>query len=459
VPFRWKLTAALLVTAVLAVGATYWLTTSGVTERFDSFRVEQRSAEVESLVPFFVGYWKDKGSWEGLDLYFRLVTYVRRGPDVFQRPVLDRIMVIDSDFQVVGCSQLDLLGQCMKDSAEIRGLMNEYGVPVVVNGNKVATVIPLKLAYLTPLEANFLDSVRGAAFVAGAVALLAASVLAVVLVAQLSRPLRRLIVATSRIAEGDLAYRVPVRTGDEIGRLGRALNDMAATLEGSEKARQNLLTDVAHELRTPLAVVRGNLEGMLDGAFPLTAEGLAPVYDETLHLAKLVEDLRTLTLAEAGRLQLVREPTDLGELARVAAEAVRPTAVEDGVEIVVTASPDLRANVDPRRIRQVLGNLLSNALRYSPPGGTVAVTVARREREVVVAVQDQGPGISPQDHPRLFERFYRGDMSRTGDGTGLGLAIAREVVQAHGGRIWAENRNGAVFTFTLPALDSASPVA
>jgi len=455
--FRWKLTGSLLVTAFVAVGASYWLTTSGVRERFDAFRLEQRHFEVESLVPFLAGYWRDNGSWAGLHVYFQLVSYVRRGTEVFQRPILDRIMVIDSEYRVVGCSQRENIGRCIADDVEIREIVEQYGVSVVVDGNRVATVIPMGIANLTPLETDFLSSVRWAALGAGALALLAATVLAVILVAQLSRPLRRLILATTRIAEGDLAHRVLVQTRDEVGRLGQAFNNMAATLEGSEKARRNLLADVAHELRTPLSVVRGNLEGMLDGAFPLTPEGLALVYDQTLHLGKLVEDLRTLTLAEAGRLQLVREPTDIGELARTVTEAVRAVATEDGVSIEVNAEPDLMSHVDPRRIRQALSNLLDNALRYSPPGGTITVTVSRADSEIVTSVRDEGPGVSPQDLPHVFERFYQGDKSRTGDGTGLGLAIARELIQAYGGRIWVENDGGAVFTFTLPILEPTPP--
>lgn len=451
--FRWKLSGALLLTALLAVGASYWLTTSGVRARFSSFRLEQRHIEVESLVPFLAGYWRDNGSWAGLDIYFQLVTYVRRGTEVYQRPILDRIMVVDAQYQVVGCAEKAQLGRCMIDDPEIMEIIKYYGIPVVVDGVQVATVVPLDIASLTPLERDFLNSIQRAALVAGAVALLAAAVLALILVAQLSRPLRRLILATARIAEGDLAHRVAIRTRDEIGRLGRAFNEMAAALESSEKARQNLLTDVAHELRTPLAVVRGNLEGMLDGVFPLTPEGLARVYDQTLHLGELVEDLRTLTLAEAGHLQLSREMTDIGELARTVVEALRPTAHEDGVTVEVQAEPGLIAAVDPRRIRQVLGNLLDNALRYSPRGGTVTVAVARAGAEIVTSVRDEGPGVPPEDLPHVFERFYQGDKSRSGEGTGLGLAIARELVHAHGGRIWAENRGGAVFSFALPILE------
>lgn len=455
--FRWKLTGALLLTALLAVGAAYWLTTNGVREGFDSFRLEQRHFEVESLVPFLAGYWRDNESWTGLDLYFQLVSYVRRGAEVFQRPILDRIMVIDTEYRVVGCSEQEQLGVCMATDPQIREIVEHYGVPVIVDGVQVATVIPLDIASLTPLEREFLTSVRRAALIAGGVALSAAALLAILLVVQLSRPLRRFILATARIAEGDLSYRVKVLTRDEIGRLGRAFNEMTAALESSEKARQNLLTDVAHELRTPLSVVRGNLEGMLDGAFPLTPEGLVPVYDQTLQLGELVEDLRTLTLAEAGHLQLVREPTDIGELARTVAEAVRSVASEDGVAIEVDEEPGFVSNVDPRRIRQVLGNLLDNALRYSPPGGTITVTVSRVDSEVVTIVRDQGPGVPPHDLPHVFERFYQGDRSRTGDGTGLGLAIARELVQAYGGRIWAANDGGAVFTFTLPILEPTLP--
>jgi signal transduction histidine kinase len=174
------------------------------------------------------------------------------------------------------------------------------------------------------------------------------------------------------------------------------------------------------------------------------------VYEETLHLGELVEDLRTLTLADTGHLNLEKEELDLGELVAEVVEAVRPVAAEEDVQIKLEREPDLWVSADPRRIRQVLGNLLSNALRFSPPGSTITVSVAKKDSEVWVSVQDQGPGIPEEDLPHIFERFYKVDKSRAEGGTGLGLAIAKEIVQAHGGRIWAENQNGARFTFTLP---------
>ncbi|MBC7093286.1 HAMP domain-containing protein [Candidatus Bipolaricaulota bacterium] len=452
--FRLKLIGALVLTALLAVGGTYLLTTRGVSARFDAFRAQDRQLAAQEFAAALAQIWELKGNWEDVGPIFRTqAVIVRDRKIIYRRSAFGQFMVVDPQYNVVACAQEELLGQCLVEDTELRSLVDRSGIPIVVAGRTVGTVVPLDLADLTPLEQDFLVSVRRAALVGGAVALAVAAVLGGLLAVQLSAPLRRLIHATERIAQGDLAHRVAARTRDEIGRLAHSLNRMAEALERSEKARRNLLADVAHELRTPLTVIRGNLEAMLDGVFPLSPEGVAPVYEETLHLGELVEDLRTLTLAEAGHLPLARVKADLGELVRAAAEAVRPTAAEEGVTIAVEAEPNLYADVDPRRIRQVLGNLLSNALRYSPAGGTITVTAARRGNEAWVSVRDQGPGIPPEDLPHMFERFFKTDKSRAEGGTGLGLAIARELVQAHGGRIWVESPGGAVFTFALPALD------
>lgn len=456
--FRWKLLGAFAITALLAAGGAYFLTTREVSNRFASFREENRQLAAQEFAAALAQIWESTHSWEHLkSLFATTAVIVRDRMVIYQRSAFGQFTVVDPSYTVVGCAMDEMIGECLADDPQFRTIVDRYGIPILSSGARVGTVVPLDIAELTPLEEDFLSSIRQAALIAGGVALFAAALLAIVLVVQLSRPLRRLILATARIAEGDLSHRVHIRTRDEIGRLGRAFNEMTSALESSEKARQNLLTDVAHELRTPLSVVRGNLEGMLDGVFPLTPEGLAPVYDQTLHLGELVEDLRTLTLAEAGRLQLIREPTDIGELARTVIEAVRPVATEDGVSIDVNAEPDLLAHVDPRRIRQVISNLLDNALRYSPSGGAITVEVSRAGSMIVTTVRDQGPGVPQQDVPHVFERFFQGDRSRTGDGTGLGLAIARELIQAYGGRIWVENDSGAVFAFTLPILEPIPP--
>jgi signal transduction histidine kinase len=230
---------------------------------------------------------------------------------------------------------------------------------------------------------------------------------------------------------------------------------MAADLGRAEEARRQQTADIAHELRTPLTVIQGHLEALADGIFPADAEHLDPVLEQTRLLGRLVEDLRTLSLAEAGRLALARVPTDIGGWAEGTVSGFRAVAAERGIALELQISGDLpRVKIDPQRMAQVLGNLLDNALRHTPEGGQVLVQLDPGNGEVLVSVVDTGPGVSPEDIPRLFERFWRGDRSRsrrTG-GSGLGLTIARQIVEAHGGHIWAERsaRGGLRVRFSLP---------
>lgn len=452
--FRWKLIGALAVVAVLAVVGTYFIAAKVLSDRFQAYREQERRIAGQELARLLGQFWEARGSWMGVDQLFRArvdVVLLRQGRVVSVTGLMGRYLLLDREGTVVACGDPSFMGRCASTDADLGEQARRLGIPVLAAGRQVGTLVPIDPAVLTPLEQDFLSSVRRAALAGGAVALALALVLGTFLATELSAPLKRLIHATERIAQGDLSYRVAVRTRDELGRLAQAFNRMAEALQRSESSRRQLLADLAHELRTPLSVIRGNLEALVDGAFPLTPESLAPVYEETLHLGELVEDLRTLTLAETGHFPLSMEPVELGELAEGVVEAVRPVAAEEGVQIAVQREPDLWALGDARRIRQVLGNLLSNAIRYSPPGSTITVTALRQGGEIWVSVQDQGPGIPETDLPHIFERFYKADKSRSEGGTGLGLAIAKEIVQAHGGRIWAENRGGACFTFALPA--------
>jgi len=453
--FRWKLIGALVLTAVCAVIGTYLLTTYSVTSRFDEFRVENLKAAAQDLAGLLGEYWQAQRSWEKVERLFEAQVFVRsQGRVIYQKSLLGQFALLDPELNVVACADEQWLechlGQDLSPLAK-------QGIPIVVEGTQVGILVPLDPADLTPLEEGFLSSVQRAAMVGGIVALAVAALLGSLLAVQLSAPLRKLIRATDRIAHGDLDFRVRVRGRDEIGRLARAFNHMAEELKRSEEARKSLLADIAHELRTPLTVIQGNLEAMLDGVFPLSQESLAPVYEETLHLGALIEDLRVLTLAETGHLPLSKERVELGELVEGACEAIRPAAADEGIEVRVEAESGLTVEADPIRIRQVLGNLLANALRHAPAGTAIRVRARRVGDEAWVEVHDQGPGISPEDMPRIFERFYRGDPARSGEGTGLGLAIARELVRLHGGRIWAENREGATFVFVLPLVAEPSP--
>jgi signal transduction histidine kinase len=282
---------------------------------------------------------------------------------------------------------------------------------------------------------------------AGAVAL----ILGLLLARQLTAPLRALTHAAHGLAQGDL-LQVHVRGEDEIGELGQAFNQMARSLDRQQVLRRNMMADIAHELRTPLSVIRGDLEALLDGLFEPTPETLASLQEETLLLARLVDDLQALAQAEAGQLQLARQSVDLVELLQGVVASFDLQAKSQGQNLSLDPDNDLPpVQADPQRVRQVVANLISNALRHAPDSGRVTVSAARQSDQVEISVVDDGPGIAPEDMDHVFDRFWRGHRSRAGS-TGLGLNIARELVRAHGGRIWAESEagEGAAFRFTLP---------
>lgn len=287
-----------------------------------------------------------------------------------------------------------------------------------------------------------------------------AAAVGVVLVWLLSRrilsPVRTLSVAAGRIGQGDLSQRVQAGGRDEIGELGRTFNSMAGRLEQVERQRRNMMSDVAHELRTPLSNIQGYVEAIRDGLVEPTSETLESMHRQVLHLADLVEDLRVLALAEAGDLRLRIEAHAIGDVLREAVEPFRPRARAQEVELSLSVAPELpHVSMDPTRISQVVANLLENAIRHTPEGGAVALTAGPGSPGMVrVTVSDTGEGIPPDDLPSVFDRFYRADPSRaraTG-GVGLGLTIAKQLVEAHGGTMSAQSgpEGGAVFVFELP---------
>ncbi|MGD9406200.1 MAG: ATP-binding protein, partial [Anaerolineae bacterium] len=299
----------------------------------------------------------------------------------------------------------------------------------------------------------FLNEVNRSLVWAGVAAGVVALALGLLLARQLAAPIRALTEAANRLADGEMTQ-VRVRSDDEIGELGQAFNSMARSLAQQETLRRNLMADIAHELRTPLTVIRSDLEALLDGVYEPTPEALASVQEETLLLARLVDDLRALAQAEAGQLRLEREPLDLAELLRGVAASFDLQAHGQGQELRLELDPDLPVvEADPVRVRQVAANLVSNALRHAPEAGCVTVRAEALPAEVRVSVADDGPGIAEEDVSRIFDRFWRGPQPRA-QGSGLGLTIARELVRAHGGRIWVESEpgQGSTFFFTLPRL-------
>ncbi len=273
----------------------------------------------------------------------------------------------------------------------------------------------------------------------------------------LALPLRDLIEAAGRVEAGDYSAHVTERGPRELRMFARAFNAMMERLKTTEGVRHQLLADVTHELRTPVAVIHGNLEAMLDGVYPADADHLLPVLEETRVLSRLIDDLRTLSLAESGALELHCEATDLGVLAGEVVASFRAQADAAGVALKVEVPGEIPlVEIDPVRIREVLVNLTANALRHTPLGGLVRIAGALDGGggHVILSVVDTGTGIPSEDLPHIFDRFYK---SRDSAGSGLGLTIARNLVTAHGGEIHAESAPGAGTTirFTLPLDPSA----
>jgi two-component system OmpR family sensor kinase/two-component system sensor histidine kinase BaeS len=263
-------------------------------------------------------------------------------------------------------------------------------------------------------------------------------------------PLRAVMDAADRVAGGDYTVHVDERGPLPLRALAHSFNAMTERLAQADRQRRDLMADVAHELRTPLTILQGRLEGLRDGVYPRDDEQLGVLVEETQVLSRLIEDLRTLALADAGALRLERESTDLVGLVRDAVRGFGPEAARHGVTLsVVATAAEAPFDLDPVRIRQVLSNLLSNAVRHTPAGRGITVSVESGPPGVTVAVADAGEGIAPEDVPLIFDRFYKGEASR---GSGLGLTIAKRLVAAHGGEIGAASRpgDGTVVTFTLP---------
>ena len=288
----------------------------------------------------------------------------------------------------------------------------------------------------------------------GAMVLLFVAVAVVVLtfrgMRRIASPLHAVMDAADRVAEGDYAVRVAPYGPPPIRALAHSFNTMTERLQNANRLRRNIMADVAHELRTPLSVLQGRLEGLIDGVYPRDDRQLAELLEETRILSRLVEDLRILALSDAGALPLQKEPTDLVDLVRDVVRRMTPEA--DKKSVVLSASPSVATfvlDVDPVRIREVLTNIVSNALRHSASGSSVTVSLSEMWENVAIVVRDAGEGMSPEETARIFDRFYKGSASR---GSGLGLAIARSIVTAHGGAIRASSElgRGTTVEFTLP---------
>lgn len=434
---RIRLLVSFVLVAVVAIGSVSIFASRSTTSEFHGYVERRIEKDRGRFVGALVGYYMENQGWSGVQPVVGRLAQV----------VGDRIVLADNQGTVVADSEGQLTGQ---QAGKLRG------TPLFIRQGAQVGTLYLNPVGLDPTSENdFLSSVNRSLLLSAG----AATALALALTWALSRrilgPVVALTAAVRAMERGDLAQQVRIDSRDEVGELARAFNAMAGSVARNEQLRRNMVTDVAHELRTPLSNIRGYLEAMKDGVLAPDEKALGSVYEEAARLSCLVDDLQELALAEAGQLRLEKSATDLSEVVGRTLRAVVPQAAGKGIALASDLPEGLPpVEIDPDRIGQVLHNLLCNALAHTPGGGVVRVSAEPVDSEVEVAVSDSGSGIPPEHLPHIFERFYRVDPSRarsTG-GSGIGLAISRQLVEAHGGRIWAESvaGKGSTFRFTIP---------
>lgn len=414
------------------------------------------SGRTQMLAGALMSYYEQQGSWAGLQDALPTLALPGRGHGRgMGAPGMDGAYIVaDAERHVVAST--------MEGIRETRLSVDEAAasLPLTSDGDLIGylTMAPdshVGMVLDAPAEA-FLVRLRWALFLGGGVAFLAALIMAGLLTRSIISPIGSLSRQAEVIASGNFDVRADVGGQDEIARLAKTFNEMAASLQRAEEARQAQTADIAHELRNPLAVLQSSLEAFADGIVAPTPENIEPALHQVQTLNRLVEDLRTLALADAGQLRLDAHPIDLGALIRQVTESYRDTFHAKNIALTVAVSEDLpEVAADYARIIQVLNNILSNAARYVTEGADVRITTIAEDNGVTVRIIDTGPGIPEAARLHLFDRFWRAEPSRSREtgGSGLGLAIAQRIVETHGGRIWAEPTPGGGLTivFWLPA--------
>jgi signal transduction histidine kinase len=441
-----KLTLAFLLVGVLAVALVGTIVRVRSQNAYDRWIYDQG---VSAMSTALESYYEGNGSWDGV----QQMLASRRMEGMRFDPRRSSMALLDSNRQPIL-----LIGEISRNFGLSESSPGR-AVPLTVGGDAVGYLLLDRLPVPPPdrrflPEELFLQRVGRATLYGALGAIILALLVGALLARTLSRPIRELTEATQAVARGELGRQVPVRSSDEIGQLAASFNQMSVDLARTTDARKQMTADVAHELRTPLSVILGYTEALEDGKLRGDTQAYAAMHETALHLQRVVDDLRILALADANELPLNRRAVDPRALLERAALTFATPAQQAGVSLSLDAAEDLpEVHVDPDRISQVLNNLVSNALRHTPPGGAISLSAAERAGDQAVSfrVADTGSGIAPEDLPFVFDRFYRGDKARvTQNGeSGLGLAIVRSIVEGHGGAVKVASAAGEGTTFTL----------
>ena len=470
---RWRLIGAFILIILVALGTVAVVARYTTQQEVATFLGHGGQVGLENLANNLEDYYAENGSWAGANALFvgsgsqgrgqgqgaggngagsgnaggntnsnANAGVLAAGENHVLTDANGQVIFSPVDAEVGNVISSDLLSSAieLQVSGQVVGyLFPESGVPTLPDNFEELLIERVNRASLL------------AALISGGVAILLALVFAAVIL----RPIQGLTKAVDKMAEGDLSQRVRVKGGGEIAALGNTFNLMASSLQDVEERRRVLTADIAHELRNPLAIQRAHLEALQDGVYPLTLENLALIEEQNQQLTRLVDDLRTLALADAGELSLNLRQVDLVEMCTETDARFQPQTGMKKVHLsVICTDKAVPARGDRERLQQILDNLMQNALRYTPEGGWIKIRLQRQVRSAVISVHNSGPEISEEAMAHLFERFYRADKARdrASGGTGLGLAIARKLAEAHGGTLIGENHpeGGVVFKLVLP---------
>jgi two-component system sensor histidine kinase BaeS len=485
-----KLFLAILATSLavtLAMGtAVRW----NFERHFFSYVKERELRRVERMRQSLADLYRERGSWEALrsnpSLWNHILTVPASDPAMRRPPphggVMEWLSELDPNVAPPGPPLESTPGEWSRGrdflAAPFTLLDNQmrvvagYSTPMPGAPRRAVDVDGMTVGWLVtpfpdrlPSEADqrFQREQLEATWVIGMLAALLAAAVSIFLARIFLAPVRRLASATHRLSAGDYATRVNVTSADELGRLGQDFNRLAHTLERNEALRREMVADISHELRTPLAVLRGEMEALQDGVRPFTQAALASLQSEVSMLSKLIDDLYELSLADVGALAYRMLPLDIGSIAEQAVDAFRERFAARQFRVITDIDPNPRVmEGDAQRLTQLMNNLLENALRYTDPGGTVQVSVRAEDHVVVVECQDSAPGVPDQFLPRLFDRLFRVDASRSREsgGAGLGLAICQRIVQSHRGTIQAlpSALGGLCVRIVFPLAAQAEPL-
>lgn len=428
-----KLILAFLLVSIISSGIIVLFTRVATNREFEKFISDKYKSE---LVEELGRYYQQNQTWDGVEKDFKQFGRDSNNHD-YNRPLFFSIAEPNGKIVVAGTDRK--LGEIL--SAEELS----HCSPIQVEDKTVGVLLLAMSPDRNPMEDEFLRRLNGSIFLSAIGTIIVALFLGILLSRSITRPIRELTKATHAMADGNLNQNVNVRSRDEIGELAESFNKMSSDLSRSFNLRKQMTADIAHELRTPLSLIIGHAEGVHDGVLEPNHENFEIIREEAERLEHLVNDLRTLSLADAGELSVDFQPMNINDLmSDVYTHYISPFN-QKRITLNLTSAPViLKANLDPSRFTQVLNNILDNALRYTPANGAVDMETKQVEGKIQISIQDNGEGVTPEEAAHLFDRFYRADEARNRNdgGSGLGLAIAKSIVEMHGGKIWAESEKG-----------------